>query len=170
MWKLTDKQRIFVAEYAKCRNATLAAIAAGYDKKNARSTGSKLLAKPWIRAAVDEMLENVTHLAEVEMVDVLKGLKYLAEREEATDASRVSAWGRIAKIISSLGESRGERSVTYFVCPKLPEPSEESKWEKLREMGVDVDMILDSGVLYDWPDKEEVFGGSPDFEPYDEEE
>jgi phage terminase small subunit len=56
--KLTDKQRVFVAEYGKDRNATQAAIRAGYSKKTARSVGAENLTKPDVREAIDKSLEK----------------------------------------------------------------------------------------------------------------
>ena len=50
---LTPKQELFVAEYlANGFNATQAAIAAGYAKKNADTQGSRLLANTVVAAAI----------------------------------------------------------------------------------------------------------------------
>jgi len=48
MEKLTAKQLIFVSEYCIHRNATQAAIKAGYAKNSARVTGHENLRKPQI--------------------------------------------------------------------------------------------------------------------------
>lgn len=53
---LTAKQRLFVAEYCACLNATEAARRAGYSIP--RQTGSENLSKPVIRAAIDKTLES----------------------------------------------------------------------------------------------------------------
>lgn len=50
---LNPKQAAFVREYLIDRNATQAAIRAGYSAKTARSVGSENLTKPDIRAAID---------------------------------------------------------------------------------------------------------------------
>lgn len=50
---LTQKQRLFVASYIGERNATKAAIDAGYSAKTARSAGSRLLTDVAIRAAIE---------------------------------------------------------------------------------------------------------------------
>jgi phage terminase small subunit len=52
--KLTEKQKLFVAEYVVCLNATKAAISAGYPKKSAKSVGQENLTKPDIAAAIAE--------------------------------------------------------------------------------------------------------------------
>lgn len=49
---LRGKQALFVKEYLKDRNATQAAIRAGYSKATAASMGSENLKKPEIRKAV----------------------------------------------------------------------------------------------------------------------
>ncbi|HBU94467.1 MAG TPA: terminase small subunit [Leclercia adecarboxylata] len=49
---LTDQQRFFVAEYLKDRNATQAAIRAGYSKKTANEQGARLLAKVSVAQAI----------------------------------------------------------------------------------------------------------------------
>lgn len=56
---LTVKQELFVSEYLKCRNATQAAIAAGYSKKSAHSIGNENLSKPEIASRVRERTEAV---------------------------------------------------------------------------------------------------------------
>ena len=49
---LTAQQRLFVAEYLKDRNATQAAIRAGYSKKTANEQGARLLAKVSVAQAI----------------------------------------------------------------------------------------------------------------------
>ena len=52
--KLNPKQAAFVREYLVDRNGTQAAIRAGYSKKTANITASKLLTKANIKDAVDK--------------------------------------------------------------------------------------------------------------------
>lgn len=54
---LTDKQRIFVAEYLVDLNATQAAIRAGYSARTARKIGQENLTKPDIQSAISEANE-----------------------------------------------------------------------------------------------------------------
>ena len=53
---LKDKQLAFVVEYCKDKNATQAAIRAGYSAKTAASIGAENLRKPQIRAEIDRGL------------------------------------------------------------------------------------------------------------------
>ena len=51
---LTAQQRVFVAEYLKDRNATQAAIRAGYSAKTAEQIGYQLLQKTSVAAAIEK--------------------------------------------------------------------------------------------------------------------
>lgn len=55
--KLTPKEALFVKEYLVDKNATRAAIAAGYSEKTAYSIGHELLSKPAVAAAIARGLE-----------------------------------------------------------------------------------------------------------------
>ena len=57
--RLTRKQRVFVAEYLKCWNASKAARDSGYSEKTAYAIGSELLRKPEIKAAIDAAVEQI---------------------------------------------------------------------------------------------------------------
>jgi len=48
MANLTSKQEVFVREYAIDKNATQAAIRAGYSEKTAQEQGSRLLSMLWL--------------------------------------------------------------------------------------------------------------------------
>ena len=61
--KLLNRHVVFIAEYLKDRNATQAAIRAGYSPDTAKQQGSRLLTNAAIRAEIDrqqeEMLEQL---------------------------------------------------------------------------------------------------------------
>lgn len=78
MTKLTDKQTRFVQEYCPTRNATQAAINAGYAIKGARQAGSKLLALQYIQDAI--ALHEKPHLERLGLDEyfVLSNLKDIA--------------------------------------------------------------------------------------------
>lgn len=56
---LNPQQQLFVTEYLKDRNATKAAIRAGYSEKTAAQIGYQLLQNPSVRAAIDAGLEKL---------------------------------------------------------------------------------------------------------------
>ncbi len=63
--KLTAKQRMFVAYYLDCFNATEAARRAGYSEKTAYSIGSENLRKPEILAEIERQLDQIMPKAEI---------------------------------------------------------------------------------------------------------
>ena len=71
---LTPRQRKFCDEYLISGNATDAAIKAGYSPKTAKQTGSENLAKPDLRAYIDEQLAKI-HSAKI--ADAEEVMKYL---------------------------------------------------------------------------------------------
>jgi len=75
---LTPKQRLFVAEYLVDKNATQAAIRAGYSQKTAYSIGEENLKKPEIREAIDVALQQQVERVEVTADTVLRELLALA--------------------------------------------------------------------------------------------
>lgn len=56
---LTNKQKVFIAEYLKSWNASDAARRAGYSAKTAYAIGSALLRKVEIREAIDAAVEQI---------------------------------------------------------------------------------------------------------------
>lgn len=71
---MTPRQQKFCDEYLISGNATDAAIKAGYSPKTAKQTGSENLAKPDLRAYIDEQLEKL-HSAKI--ADAEEVMKYL---------------------------------------------------------------------------------------------
>jgi len=78
MAKLTDKQRRFVQEYLVDRNATQAAIRAGYSKKTAKQMGTENLAKPAIAEAITKGQKRVSEKLDVTIENVVAELAKLA--------------------------------------------------------------------------------------------
>ena len=73
---LTDMQRLFVAEYLKSKNATEAAIKAGFSERSADKQGWQLLGKPRIanaiRRAMDRIEKRVMIAAENVLIELGK--------------------------------------------------------------------------------------------------
>lgn len=86
MTKLTPKQQAFCDFYIECGNATEAAAKAGYSKKTCKVIGAENLTKPYIRAYVDQRLDELSgeRIASAEEV-----LAYLtsAMRGEVTETA-----------------------------------------------------------------------------------
>lgn len=85
---MTPKQQRFVEEYLIDRNATQAAIRAGYSAKTARQTASEYLAKPDIAAAVAEGMDAISSELAIDARWVLQEAKSVYdEAREANDRS-----------------------------------------------------------------------------------
>lgn len=97
---LTAKQQAFVLEYLVDRNATQAAIRAGYSPKTARQIGEENLSKPDIRAAVDEGLKRLAEKTETAAEWVRRRLREEATNfsKDASHSARVRAIELIAKL------------------------------------------------------------------------
>ncbi len=65
---LTQKQKAFIEEYLIDRNATQAAIRAGYSKKSARQVGSENLSKPYILEVINKRLEKLKMTADEALI------------------------------------------------------------------------------------------------------
>lgn len=69
---LTDKQRVFVAEYLKDLNATQAAIRAGYSARTANEQGARLLANVSVAAAIAKAMDVRSERTEITQDMVLE--------------------------------------------------------------------------------------------------
>lgn len=74
MKKLSTRESVFVAEYLVDLNATRAALRAGYRAKHIEEMARQVMARPHVRAAVDEALARRASRVEVKADDVLRAL------------------------------------------------------------------------------------------------
>ena len=97
MAKMTAKQQRFCDEYLIDLNATQAAIRAGYSEKNARNIASENLAKPNIKAYIDErMAEKESEL----IASQDEVLKYLSSVMRGNTKSEVVVVENIGDFMS----------------------------------------------------------------------
>lgn len=93
---LTEQNIVFVDEYIKlrCKNATQAAINAGYSKKTASSQASELLKKTEVMEYLNNRKNEITQaLREDFIFDALEARKIMYDimkNEEATDKDRIA--------------------------------------------------------------------------------
>jgi phage terminase small subunit len=95
--RLTLKQEMFICEYLKTRNATLAAKLAGYngDDLTLKSIGSENLSKPAIRAEIDKRVQSrilssnqvLAELSDVGFADWREFVEVKMKDGEVVDAS-----------------------------------------------------------------------------------
>ena len=76
--KPNRKQELFIKEYLIDKNATRAAIAAGYSQKTARSIGNELLGKPHIQSVISEEIAKQAKRLEIKADDILRELLRIA--------------------------------------------------------------------------------------------
>ena len=96
---MTPKQAAFVMEYMIDRNATQAAIRAGYSPKTANEQGCRLLTNVSIQAALSAKTEAYAEKVGLTVELVIAGLMREAngEAEDTTASSRVAAWVHLGK-------------------------------------------------------------------------
>lgn len=96
---LNTRQEQFIAEYLIDRNATQAAIRAGYSAATANKVGPRLLVNVGVANAIAEGARKQLKKAEITAQDVLEGLHLEATRtgEGSSHGARVSAWGLLGK-------------------------------------------------------------------------
>jgi phage terminase small subunit len=115
--KLTPKQKAFVNEYVIDKNATQAAIRAGYSKKTAKEIGYEHLTKPHIRQAVDKKLERLAKKSEITAEWIIEQFK--AAAVDAKISSQHSAWIKaienLAKHINFYEQDNKSAAVTYNI-------------------------------------------------------
>lgn len=80
--KLTKKEQIFAEEYIKTTNATQSAITAGYSKKTASVTGSKMLRKAKVAQYISEVMSERSKKTIASADEVLEMLTAVARGEE----------------------------------------------------------------------------------------
>lgn len=80
MADLTPKQRLFIAEYLIDKNATQAAIRAGYSEKTAQEQSSRLLSNVIIQEEINKHIEKQVKRVLITSDYVIDGIKEVAER------------------------------------------------------------------------------------------
>lgn len=96
---LNARQRRFAEEYLVDRNATQAAIRAGYSANGADVQGVRLLANASVAAIIAKGAAEISERTKVSQDMVVEGLLLEAQRtdEGSSHAARVSAWEKLGK-------------------------------------------------------------------------
>lgn len=72
--RLTPKQELFTVEYLRDRNATRAAIAAGYSARTAQQQGSRLLRNVLVRRRIDARTEAIHEEVKIDKEELFRAL------------------------------------------------------------------------------------------------
>ena len=99
---LTIRQEKFLREYLTDRNATAAAIRAGYSSNTASETGSRLIRHPVIASKIDSETALVRRSSGVDSEFVVQELKKVAEQEDVAQSTKVRALELLAKHLGML--------------------------------------------------------------------
>lgn len=103
---LNAKQQVFVVEYLIDKNATQAAIRAGYSKNSAASIGEENLRKPEIRKAVDEGMAKLLNSLEITAERTMLERARMAYYDIGDIAKeKISSPGDIAKLPKDLRQA-----------------------------------------------------------------
>ena len=99
---LTVRQHQFIGEYLVTRNATKAALAAGYSPKTAHVAGNKLLSQPLVRQKIDERTRVLSKKTGVDAQWVIDQLMAVAGQEDVAQSTKVRALELLAKHLGML--------------------------------------------------------------------
>lgn len=127
--KLSRKRKAFCFEYAKDRNATQAAIRAGYSSNSAASTGHRLLKIPIIVDKIDELEGYV----EMDAIEAVKRIGKMA-RDAKSESVRLRALERVAEI-HGLMEDKVKGELIFKVLYGSDDTPEGAPPEAKRDQG-----------------------------------
>ena len=101
---MTTKQEAFAIEYLKDKNATQAAIRAGYSAKTARSIACEMLARPDVQEFVRVKQEEARKNATITVDGIVEQLQEIASNVLSKDADRIRALELIGKYLGMFTE------------------------------------------------------------------
>lgn len=106
-------RRLFVSEFVKDFNGSAALARLGFVYKNPAITANKWLSEPFTQHCLDKFVRSAEDAALITRQEILAGLKREAHAFglDASGASRVSAFGKLAKILG-LEITKVEANVT----------------------------------------------------------
>lgn len=121
---MREKQKKFCDEYLKDRNATQAAIRAGYSKKTARSIASEILTKPDIKSYIKQQLEKIHNADIASAEEVMEYLTVTMRNKENGARVRLRAaelLGKTYGIFTDKVDIDGAAQVVIVGADNIPE-------------------------------------------------
>ena len=120
MNKLTAKQELFCKEYTIDRNASAAAIRAGYAKASAKEIGCENLTKPHIAERIKALDSPMAKKLEVSREMVLKMMLDIAQDGEA-ESNRIKAIDMLGKVVGVYETDNMQQSNVQAIQVYLPQ-------------------------------------------------
>ena len=105
---LTRRQKEFIRHYIQTKNATKAAILAGYSERTASQAGSRLLTKVNVKAEIERYFKSLDMSKE----DIIRAISELSKNAK-TETNRLRALELLAKI-SKLMQDVAPQQVAIF--------------------------------------------------------
>lgn len=170
--KLTQKQKRFVDEYLVSGNATQAALKAGYSKKAAKQIGTENLAKPSIRAYIEERSAEIASAKIASAREVMEFYSRVLRGEETEEIPMATAQEVVT--VTKKPAIKDKIAVSKEILKRYPvnDPVEKQKLKKLaadariseakakslEDNGQDIELLLDK--MLDTLAKEDLKNGS----------
>lgn len=166
--KLTNKQTMWCHEYLVDLNATQAAIRAGYSEDAAKQQGYENLAKPYLKAKIQSMMDLRAERLEITADKVLVELakigfadvrEIFGDGEELLTPSQfndnIAAAVQSIEVVTKVSEDKdGKKTVDYVHKIKMNDKKAAleclGKNLKLFTDKVDVDANLSGGISISW--------------------
>jgi phage terminase small subunit len=122
--KLTAKQRVFVDAYLQCRNATQAAIEAGYSERSARQMGAQNMSLPVITSEIvartseaamqaDEVIARLADIARGTIADFIE-IKPGLPGDFFVDLERAKRMGKMHLVKRIKYNSHGQPEIELY--------------------------------------------------------
>ena len=118
--KLTAKQELFCKEYTIDRNASAAAIRAGYAKASAKEIGCENLTKPHIAERIKALDKPMAKKVEITREKVLKMILTMAEDGEQ-EGNRIKAMDMLGKVVGIYETDNMQQSNVQAIQVYLPQ-------------------------------------------------
>lgn len=141
MQRLTAKQRAFVDCFIVHRNATRAAREAGYSEASVRQIGSENLSKPYILAAIDSRLNELTlsanevlkRLTDHAMGDIgdfldVTSMGYTIDLKKAKEAKKTHLIKKIKQTVTTITQPDGIEKETIYTELELHDSQSALVW------------------------------------------
>ena len=118
---LNPRQTGFVAEFLVDRNATQAAIRAGYSKRCARQIANELLTKPDIQAQIQVKCEAAEKRLEITFDDVLRGFlsAYKLAEQQGQPMAMVAACRELGRMLGYYDRKQWEEKLPVVDAERL---------------------------------------------------